>query len=34
VEEFERGYRRQDRVLRPSKVKVSGGSDDAKKETR
>ena len=32
VEEFERGYRRQDRVLRPSKVKVSGGSDDDKKE--
>jgi len=32
VEEFERGYRRRDRVLRPSKVKVSGGSDDDKKE--
>jgi molecular chaperone GrpE len=32
VEEFERGYRRGDRVLRPSKVKVSQGGQERKED--
>ena len=32
LEEFERGYLRNDRLLRPCKVKVSGGRKEEKKE--
>jgi len=32
LEEFERGYLRHDRVLRPSKVKVSSGKEEDNKE--
>jgi molecular chaperone GrpE len=33
LEEFERGYLRNDRLLRPCKVKVSGGREEEKEDT-
>lgn len=33
LEEFERGYLRNGRLLRPCKVKVSGGKEEGKEET-